>query len=180
MSNSLQPDGLQQARPPCPSPTPRVYSMFIESVMPSKHLILCCPLLLLPSVFPGIRVFSNKSALHLRWPKYWSFSFSISPPNEYSELISFRMDWFHPLAVKELSTVFSSTIVCNHFQLLNSFLLVFNSIFLNNVTRHFIGFVKFMHYFLASFQSKWDLTSVNPTAPSVLHTHTHTHAIFLI
>ena len=106
--------------------------MSIESVMPSSHLILCCRLLLLPSIFPGIKVFSNKSALHIRWPRYWSFSFSISPPNEYSELISFRMGWFHPLAVKELSTVFSSTIVRNHFQLFNSFLLVFNSIFLNN------------------------------------------------
>ena len=68
--------------------------MSIESVMPSNHLILCCPLLLLPSIFPSIGVFSNESALHIRWPKYWSFSFSVSPSNEYSELISFRMDWF--------------------------------------------------------------------------------------
>ena len=67
--------------------------MSIESVMPSNHLILCCPLLLPPSVFLSIRVFSNESALHIRWPKYWSFSFSISPSNEYSGLISFRMDW---------------------------------------------------------------------------------------
>ena len=67
--------------------------MSIESVMPSNHLILCCPLLLLPSVFPTIRVFSNELALHIRWPKYWSFSFNISPSNEYSGLISFRMDW---------------------------------------------------------------------------------------
>ena len=73
----------------------------IESVMPSNHLILCCPLLLLPLVFPSIRVFSNKSVLHIRWPKYWSFSFSISPSNEYSGLISFRMDWFDLLAVQE-------------------------------------------------------------------------------
>ena len=72
----------------------------IESVMPSNHLILCHPLLLLPSIFPSIRVFSNESALHIRWPKYWSFSFSISPSNEYSELISFRMDWFDLLAVQ--------------------------------------------------------------------------------
>ena len=106
--------------------------MSIDLVKPSNHLILCHPLLLLPSIFPNIRVFSNESALRIRWPRYWSFSFSISPPNEYSELISFRMGWFHPLAVKELSTVFSSTIVRNHFQLFNSFLLVFNSIFLNN------------------------------------------------
>ena len=67
--------------------------MSIESVMPSNHLILCHPLLLPPSIFPSIRVFSNESALLIRWPKHWSFSFSISPSNEYSELISFRMDW---------------------------------------------------------------------------------------
>ena len=73
--------------------------MSIESVMPSNHLILHCPLLLLPSIFPSIRVFSNKSVLHIRWPKYWSFSFSISPSNEYSGLISFRMDWLDLLAV---------------------------------------------------------------------------------
>ena len=70
--------------------------MSIKSVMPSNHLILCRPLLLLPSIFPSIRVFSNDSALHIRWPKYWSFSFSISPSNEYSGLISFRMDWSDP------------------------------------------------------------------------------------
>ena len=71
----------------------------IESVMPSNHLILCHPLLLLSSTFPSIRVFSNESVLHIRWPKYWSFSFSISPSTEYSGLISFRMDWFDLLAV---------------------------------------------------------------------------------
>ena len=75
--------------------------MSIESVMPSNHLILCHPLLLLPSVFPTIRVFSNESALWIRWPKYWSFSFSISPSSEYSGLISFRMDWLDLLAVQE-------------------------------------------------------------------------------
>ena len=74
--------------------------MPIESVMPSNQLILCCPLLLLPSIFPSIRVFSNESVLHIRWPKYWSFSFSISPSNEYSGLISFRMDWLDLLAVQ--------------------------------------------------------------------------------
>ena len=68
--------------------------------MPSNHLILCCPLLLLPSIFPSIRVFSNQSALHIRWPKYWSFSFNISPSNEYSGLICFRIDWFDLLAVQ--------------------------------------------------------------------------------
>src|SRR5574337_742085 len=74
--------------------------MSIESVMPSNHLILCHPLLLPPSIFPSIRVFSNESVLSIRWPKYWSFSFSINPSNEYSGLISFRMDWFDLLAVQ--------------------------------------------------------------------------------
>ena len=72
----------------------------IESVMPSNHLILCCPLLLLPSIFPSIRVFSNESVLRIRWPKYWSFIFNISPSNEHSGLISFRMDWLDFLAVQ--------------------------------------------------------------------------------
>ena len=72
----------------------------IELVMPSSHLILCHPLLLLPSIIPSIRVFSNESVLHIRWPKYWSFSFSISPSNEYSRLISFRMDWLDLPAVQ--------------------------------------------------------------------------------
>ena len=74
--------------------------MSIDLVMPSSHLVLCCPLLLLPSIFPSIRVFSNESALGIRWPKYWSFSFSISPSNEHSGLISFRIDWFDLLAVQ--------------------------------------------------------------------------------
>ena len=74
--------------------------MSIVLVMPSNHLMLCHPLLLMPSVFPSIRVFSNQSVLHIRWPKYWSFSFSISPSSEYSELISFRMDWLDLLAVQ--------------------------------------------------------------------------------
>ena len=74
--------------------------MSTESVMPSKNLILCCPLLLLPSIFPSIRVFSSESALHIRWPKYWSFSLSISPSNAHSGLISFRIDWFDLLAVQ--------------------------------------------------------------------------------
>ena len=102
MSDSLQPHGLQHTRPPCPSPTHEAYSklMSIESVMPSNHLILCCPLLLLLSIFPSIRVSFKESVLHLRWPKYWGFSFSISPSNEYSGLISFRMDWLDLLAVQ--------------------------------------------------------------------------------
>ena len=95
MSYSLQPHGLQHARLPCPSPTPGVCSDSspFSSVMPSSHLILCLPLLL-PSIFPSISVFPNESALCIKWPKYWSFSFSISPSKEYSRLISFRIDWF--------------------------------------------------------------------------------------
>ena len=88
--------------------------MSIESVMPSNHLILCHhPLLLLPSVFPNIRVFSNELALHIRWPKCWSFSFSISPSTKYSEMICFRMDWLYLFAVQG-SRVFSSTTVQKH------------------------------------------------------------------
>ena len=75
--------------------------MSIVSVMPSNHLIFCCPLLLLPSVFPSIRVFSKESALRIRWPQYWSCSFSISPSNEYSGLISFRFDWFDPFSQRD-------------------------------------------------------------------------------
>ena len=84
-----------------PSPAPEDHSnSSSESVMPSNHLIFCRPLLLLPSIFPSIKVFSNESVLCIRWPKYWSFSFSISPSNEYSRLISFRMDWLNFLAVQ--------------------------------------------------------------------------------
>ena len=103
MSDSLWPHELQHARPPCPSPTPGVYSNSCPSswwVMPSSHLILCHPLLLLPPIPPSIRVFSNESTLHMRWPKYWSFSFSVSPSNEHRGLISFRMDWLDLLAVQ--------------------------------------------------------------------------------
>ena len=89
--------------------------MSFKSMMPSNHLILCCPLLLLPSIFPSIRVFSYESVLCIRWPKYWSFSFSISPSNEYSGLISFRMNWLDLLAVQgTLSRVFSKTTVQKH------------------------------------------------------------------
>ena len=92
ISDFLRPDRLQHTRPPCPSPIPGVHT---DSWPLSRwcHLIICCPLLLMPLTFPSIRVFSNKSALRIRWPKYWSFSFKISPSNEHSGLISFRMDW---------------------------------------------------------------------------------------
>ena len=97
MSNSLRPHELQHSRPPCPSQS-LLKLMSIESERPSNHLILCRPRLLPPSIFPSIRVFSDESVLCIRWPKYWSFSFSISPSNEYSGLISFRMDWLDLLA----------------------------------------------------------------------------------
>ena len=102
MSDSLRPHESQHARPPCPSPTLRVHSDFtsIESVMPSSHLILCRPLLLLLPIPPSIRVFSNESRLRMRWPKYWSFGFSIIPSKEIPGLPSFRMDWLDLLAVQ--------------------------------------------------------------------------------
>ena len=101
MSNSSGSHGLQHTRfLSCTISQSLLRFMSIESVMPSNHLILCCPLLLLPSVFPRIRVFSDESALLIRWQKYWNFNFSISPYNEYSELISFRIDWFDLLAVQ--------------------------------------------------------------------------------
>ena len=98
MSNSLQPHGLKHSRSLCPSPTPRVYSnsCLLSWLCHPTILILCHPLLL-PWIFPSIRVFSNESVLHIRWPKYWNFSFSIWPSNEYSRLISFRMDWLNLL-----------------------------------------------------------------------------------
>ena len=96
MWNTLWPHGLQHPRLPCLSPSPGVWSLLkltsIELVMPSNHLILCRPLPFLPSIFPSIRVFFNESAIHIRWPKYWSFICSISPSSEYSGLISFRID----------------------------------------------------------------------------------------
>ena len=102
MSDSLRPHESQHARPPCPSPTPGVHSdsLSIESVMPSSHLILCRPLFLLPPIPPSIIVFSNESALRMRWPKYWSFSCSIIPSKEHPGLISFRIDWLDLLAVQ--------------------------------------------------------------------------------
>ena len=101
MYDSLRPHELQHARPPCPSPTPSSPKLLpIESVMPSSHLILCRPILFLPPIPPSIRVFSNESTLRMRWPNYWSLSFSISPSKEHPGLISFRMDWLDLLAVQ--------------------------------------------------------------------------------
>ena len=116
MSDSLRPHESQHSRPPCPSPSPRssLRLTSIESVMPSSHLIPCHPLLLLPPIPPSIRVFSNESTLCMRWPQYWSFSFSISPSKEIPGLISFRMGWLISLQSKGLSRVFSNTTVQKH------------------------------------------------------------------
>ena len=116
MPDSLQLHGLQHARLPCPSLSPWVG---LNSCPLSRWCYLtissfCRPLLLMPSVFPSIRVFSNESALHIRWPKYWRFIFSISPSNEYSKLISLRIDWFTSLLSKGPWRVFSSTTVWKH------------------------------------------------------------------
>ena len=102
VSDSLRPHGLQHARLPLSNTNSwsLLKLMFIESVMPSNHLILCHLLLFLSSIFPSIRVFSSESVLRIRWPKYWSFSFSISPSNEHPGLISFRMDWLDLFAVQ--------------------------------------------------------------------------------
>ena len=108
MSVSLWPYGLLHTRPPCfphhllEFAQVHVQVQVCELVLLSNHLILCHPLLLLPSIFPSIRVFSNESVLHSRWPKYWSLRFSISPSNEYSGLISFRMDWLDLFVVQEI------------------------------------------------------------------------------
>ena len=121
MFDSLRPHGLQHARLPLSSPISRSLLKFVptELVMPSNHLILCCPLLLLPSVFPSIRVFSSESALHIRWPKYWRFRFSVSPFNEYSEMISFRIDWFDLLVVQQTQSYPGS-----QFKSINSLVLI--------------------------------------------------------
>ena len=124
VSDSLGLHGLQHARLLSVTISRRLLRfMAIESTMPSDYLILCCLLLFLPSIFPSIRIFSNELAPHTKWPNYWSFSFSISPSNEYSELISFRIDWLDLLAVQgTLSRVFSSTTVqkCQFFGALPS------------------------------------------------------------
>ena len=115
VSDFLRPHGLQHAMLPCPSHCQSLFKlMSIESVIPSSHLILCHPLLLLPSIFPSIRVFSNESALCIRWPKYWTFSFNIRSSNEHPGLISFRMDWLALLEVQGTLKSLSNTTVQKH------------------------------------------------------------------
>ena len=113
----------------------------IELVMPSKHLTLCCPLLLLPSIFPSIRFFSNESTLRIRWPKYWRFNFSISPSNNYSGLISFRMDWLDLLAVQGLSTVFSNTTI-QKYQFFNAHLSLWSNSHIHMITGKIIALMR--------------------------------------
>ena len=112
VSDSLWPHGLQHTRPPCPSPAPRVYSNScpLNRWCHTTNLILCCPFLLPPSIFPSIRIFLNESVLRIRWPKYWSFSFNISLSNEYSGPISFRMDWLDLLAIQDKENNFKNSI----------------------------------------------------------------------
>ena len=115
MSDSLQPHELQHAMLPVHHQLPEsTKTKAIELVMPSNHLILCCALLLLPSIFPSIRVFSNESALLVRWPKDWNFSFIITPSNEHPGLISFRMDWLDLLAVQGTLRSLLQTTVQKH------------------------------------------------------------------
>ena len=140
--------------------------MFIESVMPSNHLILCHPLLLLPSIFPSIRVFSSESVLRIRGPKYWSFSFSISPFNEYSELISFRMDWLDLLAVQGTLKSFlqhhsSKASILQHsaffiVQLSHPYMTTGKTIALTR--RTFVGKIMFLLFNMLCFSSTLELT----------------------
>ena len=116
VSDYLRPCGLQHARLPCPSPTPRVYSnMSIQLVMPSNHLILCRPLFFLPSIFPRIRVFSKESALHIRWPDYWSFSFTSVLPMNIQEWFPLGWTGWISLQFKGLSRVFTTTVQKHRF-----------------------------------------------------------------
>ena len=115
VSDSLRPHGRSMPGLPVQNQILDFNSLIsLELVISSNYLILCHPLLFPPSIFPSIMLFSNQSTLHIRWPKYWSFSFNISPSNEYSGLISFRMDWLDLLKPKALSRVFSNTTVQKH------------------------------------------------------------------
>ena len=147
MSDSLLPHEPEHARLPCPSLSPGVYSdldPLSQWTQPSDQSMLCHPLFLLPSIFPRIRIFFSELALHIRWPEYWSFSFSISLFNEHSGLISFRIDWFDPLAVqrilKSLLQHHSSKGICinirNCFQKSVSILFLLESLHIKTVPHH--------------------------------------------
>ena len=124
MFDSLRPHGLQHTRLPCPSPSPGVCLHSCPLGCPSNHLILSRPLLLPSKIFPSIKVFSSESALGIRWPKYWSFSFSISPSDEYSGMVSFRIDGFDLLAIREiLKSLLKYHIRGHQFSCAQSFLL---------------------------------------------------------
>ena len=155
MSNSWRPHGLQHAKSFTVSGSLLKF-VSVESVMPSNHLILCCPLLLLHSVFPSIRAFSCELTLHIRWPKYWSFSFSMSPSSEYSQLISFRIDWFDLLSVQ--GTVKSLLLQHHNSKALNLQQLTLNTIMLNELFLSFnaIAFPGFFKRFIRNIFSFQD------------------------
>ena len=153
MSNSLRPHGLQHARPPCPSPNPWVYSNSCPlNLWCHPNISFCRPLLLLPSIFPSIKVFSNESVLHIRWPKYWSFNFSTSPSNDYSGLITIRMDWLDLLAIqKTLKSSKASILRCSAFftvQLSHPYMTTGKTIALTRWT--FVGKVIFLLFNMLS------------------------------
>ena len=168
MSDSLQPCGMEHTRLPCPSSQSLLKLMSIASVMPSNHLILCRSLLLLLSIFPSIRVLSNELVLHIRWPKYWSFSFSISPSNEYSGLISFKIDWFDLFAAQGtlkslLQPCNSKTSILRHsaffmVQLSHPYLTTGKTIALTRQT--FVGKVLSLLFNMLAF---WDTIAIDDT-----------------
>ena len=129
--------------------------MSIESVMPSNHLILCRSLLLLPSIFPSIRVFSNESALHIRWPKYWNFSFSINPSIEYSGLISFQMDWFDLLAVQGTLNSPLRVVIYNHWYIMVVILLVYGGYYNINGNLFCCFILWCIYLWLLKFRGGW-------------------------
>ena len=143
--------------------------MSIESVMPSNHLILCCPLLLLPLIPPSIRVFSNELTLRIRWPKYWSFSFSISPSNEYSGLISLRMDWLDLLAV---SRVFSNPTVQKHQFFKCSVFFIFH-LTSKNIALTRWTFVSKLMYLLFNMLSRLVITFLPRNKHLLIHGYSH-------
>ena len=144
----------------------------IESVMPSNHLILCQPLLFLPSIFPSIRAFSNESVLCIRWPKYWSFSFSISPSNEYSGLISFRMDWLYLLTVQGIL----KSLLQHHIS--KASILRHSAFSIVQLSHPYMTTGKTIALTRCTFAGKVMSLLFNMLSRLVTHTHTHTHIFF--